>query len=369
MHGGRKRGRCICKSIISERNLRKMRHLDLFSGIGGFSVASESVWGEVEHIFCDIEPFSQAILRKHWPNSKIYGDIKELKGKEVGPVDLLTGGFPCQPFSSAGKRRGKEDDRHLWPEMLRVIRETAPRWIVGENVSGLLTWNGGLVLDEVFSDLEAEGYEVWAFVIPACAVGAPHRRDRVWIVAHSDRDTDGGGAGKDESTGRAQGIPERHEVGKPSESGEIRDTSESLFDWTREGNCHKCGGTGTKRWYIKNEKGNAKTIETNCFGCGDYVSYSNDKGLERHRNEESTTITTKPLSTDVRATAWSEDWPSVAARLCTLDDGLPNGLARPRGWRNAALKGAGNAIVPQVAQKILKAIREIECKFYKPMAS
>ncbi|MBX4216223.1 DNA cytosine methyltransferase, partial [Candidatus Parcubacteria bacterium] len=100
-------------------------------------------------------------------------------------ADLVTGGFPCQPFSSAGKRRGTEDDRHLWPEMLRVIRASAPRWVVGENVVGILTWNGGMVLDEVFAGVEAAGYEVWAFVIPAVALNAPHRRDRVWVVAHA----------------------------------------------------------------------------------------------------------------------------------------------------------------------------------------
>ncbi len=161
-----------------------MRHLDLFSGIGGFSIASDSVWENVEHIFCDNEPFAQKILRKHWPKSKIYGDIKDLKGSEIGTVDLVTGGFPCQPFSSAGKRKGKEDDRHLWPEMLRVIRETSPSWVIGENVGGLVTWNGGMVLDEVFSDLESEGYRVWAFIIPACAVDAIHRRDRVWVIAN-----------------------------------------------------------------------------------------------------------------------------------------------------------------------------------------
>ena len=163
-----------------------MKHLDLFSGIGGFALASEWAFGKVEHIFCDNEPFAQAILKKHWPEAKIYGDIKELRGGSIGAVDLVTGGFPCQPFSGTGKRRGTEDERHLWPEMLRTIQETHPKWVIGENVSGLLTWNEGLVLDTVFDDLEANGYEAWAFVIPACSVGAPHRRDRVWIVANSN---------------------------------------------------------------------------------------------------------------------------------------------------------------------------------------
>lgn len=128
-----------------------MKHLDLFSGIGGFALAVEAVWPDAVHEFCDIEPFSRAILKKHWPHATIHEDIKTLR---PGPADIVTGGFPCQPFSAAGLRRGKEDDRHLWPEMLRVIRASAPEWVVGENVGGLLTWNGGMVLDEVCADLE-----------------------------------------------------------------------------------------------------------------------------------------------------------------------------------------------------------------------
>ena len=156
-----------------------MKHLDLFSGIGGFALAVEAVWPEAEHIFCEIDTYCQQVLKKHFPNSPIYGDIKNLS-QDFGTIDLLTGGFPCQPFSSAGKQRAQADDRHLWPEMLRVIRETKPTWILGENVAGIIN----LALEQVCLDLEAEGYEVQPFVIPACAVNAPHRRDRVWIIAH-----------------------------------------------------------------------------------------------------------------------------------------------------------------------------------------
>jgi DNA (cytosine-5)-methyltransferase 1 len=300
-----------------------MKHLDLFSGIGGFAIATENVWDNVEHIFCDNDPFSQAVLKKHWPNSLIYGDIKELTGERIttdtrreygepwssegakrhtskrggttseakrhSSIDILTGGFPCQPFSAAGQRRGTEDDRHLWPEMLRVIRETNPTYILGENVGGLLTWDGGLVFEQVCTDLESEGYEVGAFVIPACALNAPHRRDRVWIVAH---------ANTDEYRGRAGQTREENEI--PS------------FD--REEICtRKFGGT-----------------------------------------------------------SWDRPWVEVAAKLCALDDGLRYNvvgldgrtnaevLPRPKGWRNAALKGAGNAIVPQVAAQILRAMRNVD---------
>jgi len=164
-----------------------LRHLDLFSGIGGFALAARNVWGDDHQVvsFCDIEPFAQKVLKKHWPDVPCHDDIKTMKGTDYANIDLLTGGFPCQPFSQAGQRRGSEDDRHLWPEMLRVIRECKPRWIVGENVRGLINWDEGVVFNEVLSDLEDSGYRVQSFLIPAISVGAEHRRDRVWIVANS----------------------------------------------------------------------------------------------------------------------------------------------------------------------------------------
>jgi DNA (cytosine-5)-methyltransferase 1 len=155
--------------------------LDLFSGIGGFSLAASWTGGIETVAFCEIEPYCQKVLHKHWPDVPIYPDIKQLRGEDIGSVDIVCGGFPCQPFSCAGKQRGKEDDRYLWPEMFRVIQETKPAWVVGENVAGLIE----LGLEDCFFNLEAEGYEVQALIIPACGVGAPHRRNRVWIVGYS----------------------------------------------------------------------------------------------------------------------------------------------------------------------------------------
>ena len=157
-----------------------MKHLDLFSGIGGFALAARWVGWETVG-FCEIDPYCQQVLRKHWPDVPIYDDVRELTGETVGHVDIITGGYPCQPFSVAGKRRGEADDRHLWPEFARLIRELRPRWVVGENVAGHINMG----LDDVLSDLEGLGYTWEAFVIPACAVNAPHRRDRVWFVADS----------------------------------------------------------------------------------------------------------------------------------------------------------------------------------------
>jgi DNA (cytosine-5)-methyltransferase 1 len=159
--------------------------LDLFSGIGGFSLAASWTGGIKTVMFCENEPYCQKVLKKHWPDIPIHDDIRTLRGEDVGTVDIVCGGFPCQPFSCAGKRRGKEDDRYLWPEMFRVIQETKPTWVVGENVAGLIY----LALEDCFIDLEGAGYEVQPFIIPACGVGAPHRRDRVWIIANTQSNT------------------------------------------------------------------------------------------------------------------------------------------------------------------------------------
>jgi DNA (cytosine-5)-methyltransferase 1 len=174
-----------------------MIHISTFSGIGGFELASEWM-GWKNYASCEINPFGQQVLKYYWPEAYHHGDIKtltyELLNTELiqrfganwrcGPI-VLTGGFPCQPFSLAGKRKGTKDDRHLWPEMLRLIREIRPEYIVGENVGGIISWDGGVVFEQVQTDLETEGYEVQPFILPACGVNAPHRRDRVWFIAHS----------------------------------------------------------------------------------------------------------------------------------------------------------------------------------------
>jgi DNA-cytosine methyltransferase len=169
----------------------KMRHGSLFSGIGGFDLAAE--WMGWENIFqCEIEEYCNKVLKQHWPNVKRYGDIKTTDFSiHRGKIDVVTGGFPCQPFSKAGKRNGTEDSRYLWPEMYRAIKEIQPSWIVGENVYGLLSWTKGLAFQQIKSDLEAEGYEIAPpFVLPAYSVGAFHNRDRVWFVAFKGKSHD-----------------------------------------------------------------------------------------------------------------------------------------------------------------------------------
>jgi len=156
-----------------------MNALSLFSGIGGLDLAAE--WAGFKTVaFCERDEFCQKVLRKHWPEVRIFDDVRTLDTSELPAIELLHGGYPCQPFSTAGNRRGEADERHMWPHMLRIVRELKPRWVVGENVKGHIT----LGLDTVCDDLEAEGYTVRAICIPACAVGAPHIRERVFVVAN-----------------------------------------------------------------------------------------------------------------------------------------------------------------------------------------
>ena len=165
----------------------KLKHLDLFSGIGGFSLGLEETGGFETVAFCDIEEFPRKVLQKHWPHVKQYKDIKELtydklKADGIDTIDIITGGYPCQPFSVAGRKKGEEDPRHLWPEYFRLVKELRPTWVIGENVSGHIK----LGLDTVIKDLESEGYAVRPFSISASSVGANHQRERVWIMGYSE---------------------------------------------------------------------------------------------------------------------------------------------------------------------------------------
>ena len=167
-------------------------HIDLFSGIGGFALAANAA-GYDTQVFCEQDDYCTRVLNRHWPGVPVIRDIREFDGTQWRGAGLLTGGFPCQPFSQAGEQRGEEDDRHLWPEMFRIIKEARPRGVRGENVAVIIK----MALDDVLSQLEGEGYTTGAVVLPACALNAPHRRDRVWLVANlrceagtKDPDTD-----------------------------------------------------------------------------------------------------------------------------------------------------------------------------------
>ena len=283
-----------------------MKHGSLFSGIGGFDLAAE--WCGWENIFhCEWNPFGQKVLKHHFPNSISYNDITKTDFSiHRGNIDILTGGFPCQPYSTAGLRKGKADERHLFPEMLRAIKEIQPTWVIGENVRGLVSWGGGLVFHEVCNDLEREGYEVQPFIIPAAGVNAPHKRERIWFVAYSHDKRTGSGS--------RQIQKENGEIPEWNNNAEFSDTnlkphatsSERLQRWKKQTNIGKTKGEG-----------------------------------EFNRN----------------IAFRFENFPTQSP-ICGGDDGLPRELDNITfsKWRNESIKAYGNAIVPQVAYEIFKTI-------------
>ena len=208
-----------------------MKHGSLFSGIGGFDLAAQ--WAGFENIFqVEIDNYCQKVLEKNFPNVKRYKDIKEFDGTEyTGTIDIISGGFPCQPFSVAGKQKGAEDDRNLWPEMFRVIQEIRPAWVLGENVANIVNF---VEFDNILADLEAAEYEVWPLIIPAVAVDAKHRRDRVWIVAHSNRLRMERTRPKQQTagiSGKSKNVLNSASVGWPQSEIEARNVSKRETKW------------------------------------------------------------------------------------------------------------------------------------------
>ena len=304
-----------------ERNILEMTHGSLFSGIGGFDLAAE--WMGWENIFhCEWNPFGQKVLKHHFPNSISYNDIAKTDFTlHEGKIDILTGGFPCQPYSTAGKRQGKSDERHLFPEMLRCIKEIKPRWIIGENVRGLVSWNGGLVFNEVYDDLEREGYEVQSFLIPAASVSAPHQRYRIWFAAFNDSNPPSirfrENGSREESFVKTLGA--QYGLGK-------RATANTNDTRANE--------------YLRNIKG------------GEEI----DKGQEEFTQFEFGEGSCHKFN------GW-EEFPTKSP-ICGGDDGIPRELDSITfsKWRNESIKAYGNAIVPQVAHQLFKTIQEFENK-------
>jgi DNA (cytosine-5)-methyltransferase 1 len=258
------------------------------------------------------------ILEYYWPNAKHYEDITKTDFTiHRGTVDILTGGFPCQPFSQAGKRKGTEDDRHLWPRMLEVIREVQPRWVVGENVYGLVNWDGGLVFDQVCLDLEAEGYEVQPIILPAVAVNAPHRRDRIWFVAYRNSNGLNRCNGKHEINPSQRGVNALNDV----EQNEVRGYASNTKQCDMENKRNEQGSLG---------KENSRR-ETGGFKHG-----------------------------DIQAN-W-DSFPTTEPTIRSRDDELSSrldGITFPK-WRVESIKAYGNAVVPQLVFEIFKVINEME---------
>lgn len=330
-----------------------MRHGSLFSGIGGFDLAAE--WMGWENVFhCEWMPFPRQVLHYHFPNSISYEDITKTDFTiHRGTIDILTGGFPCQPYSSAGKRLGKEDERHLWPHMLRSIQEIAPTYVVGENVRGLTNWNGGVVFEEVCADLENCGYEVQPILLPACSVGAPHRRDRIWFVAYSKLRSNRLQA--ERWLGMDGTLLERCEWTKETNRFNINSNNErttsntkceglyGLYKTWQKNNIHRESSKiwGTTSRY--NKKNDSNGITTN----------SNGSGLERRIKKTQNKFTINGNTWDIFPTQ---------SPICGGDDGLPtqlDGITFSK-WRQESIKGYGNAIVPQVAYEIFKVIQQLD---------
>jgi len=406
-----------------------MIHISLFSGIGGFELAAEWM-GWRNWVSCDINDFGNKVREHYWPNGYCHKDVKTLTyetiNKELsdrfgfGWRDddiILTGGFPCQPYSAAGKRLGKEDERHLWPEMLRVISEVKPTYIVGENVRGLTNWNGGVVFEEVCADLEALGYEVQPVLLPACAVGAPHRRDRIWFVAYSSsygyddkstktnnysrknnkqsrsewecaikRFSNERSAANTNSDGQHQ-CNSQHEI-NPSQGGQhalgnlepshgdgdAADTEcEGLFGSNETRGTNFINRENSKIWGNSsgyNQKNNRDAADTECIrrrkewkdsksrqpyqkdGDGDATDTdSGRQSIEEYWQEKSGLLAKKGIPGN-----W-QNFPTQSP-VCGGDDGLSTRLDSITfsKWRNESIKAYGNAIVPQVAYQIFKAI-------------
>ena len=326
-----------------------MRHGSLFSGIGGFDLASQ--WMSWENVFhCEWMEFPRKVLHHYWPDAISYQDITQTDfTKHHGTIDILTGGFPCQPYSAAGKRKGKDDERHLWPHMLRAIREIRPRWVVGENVFGIVTWNDGLVFEEVCAELESEGYEVQPFILPAAAVNAPHRRDRVWFVAHA-KGVDAGGTidgRRNEQKTKTCIRPGVHD--KSCNSCEVSDVANAHLHGRNQCNGNDEVNASEGRQYAQRDVKPSDEY-------GDIANASSE-GLEGlHIGEQA-----KRFGAGLHQAPDWEDFPTVAP-ICGGDDGIPrelDGITFPK-WRAESIKGYGNAIVPQVALQIFRAIAAME---------
>ena len=309
-----------------------LRMLDLFSGIGGFSYAGEKLVGGYETIaFCEYDKHAQKVLRKHWPDTEIIDDVRELANdadRFRGLVDIVVGGYPCQPFSLAGVRRGDKDDRHLWPEMLRIIQAVRPTWVIGENVAGHISMG----LDTVLSDLETAGYSARCFVIPAVAADAYHRRDRCWIIAHADRKGEPDGTVNEQRLERAvmgnakrDGSSASEVRGKPQEDGGRSPQGQVDAEQSK--------GTGRPRDGQEVARGSKTQLVANTSGSG-------CEGEPRRQSR------LEPTNRNLAKRRFWEPEPAVGR--------VVNGLS----GRVHRIKQLGNSIVPQVAARILWAIKE-----------
>ena len=299
-----------------------LKVLDLFSGIGGFSLGLERTGGFKTVAFCEIEPFCRAVLRKHWPDVPCFEDVRTLKGSDVGDIDVICGGYPCQPFSVAGKRLGAADDRHLWPEYFRLVQELRPTWIIGENVAGHINMG----LDAVLSDLESAGYSARTFVIPAVAVDAKHRRDRLWIVGHAEKlQRDGGKHYAGSNSQSARKIPKFRNA---DSADAMAYTSPAISEWAGDS------------WSGRDGFANGGETLAYPSSCGCAGSREPIQRCSCAANGEGKTV---DVESGCKRAIWSPE-PNVGR----VANGVPRRVDR--------LKALGNAVVPQIPEIIGRAI-------------
>ena len=339
----------------------KLKVLDLFSGIGGFSLGlhSTGVFDTVK--FVEFDKFCQKVLQKNFPDVPIEGDIRDVKGEEF-EADVITGGFPCQPFSVAGKQKGTNDNRYLWPEMFRLIKKIKPEFVIGENVQGLINLQDGMVLRQVQDQLESEGFEVQCFLIPASGIGAWHQRNRVWIIGHSkhngllasekrSRDKKiNGGAQK----GQNQTIESERTNGSTND-GNVSNTIGKLSDGcsspTRD----------SKKEFIRlecNEGWDWQKVWSQTERCSEQTMANTEtEGLQRRsistdlEGSQRSSNNTSETSTEEQYTWWQ-----TQSNLCGVPDGISYGLDKDRSNR---IKSLGNAIVPQCARILGLAVKKV----------
>jgi DNA (cytosine-5)-methyltransferase 1 len=353
-----------------------MNHGSLFSGIGGFDLAAQRMnWNNVFH--CEINPFGRKILNYYWPDAESFTDITQTDfTKYNGAIDIISGGFPCQPFSVAGKRKGTEDHRNLWPEMLRAIQQIQPRWIVGENVPGLINWSDGLVFEQVQADLENEGYQVWPVILPACAKNAPHKRERVWFVSYNNKRN---WSKIRFQTGRQVNFYSHEKSGITTYPGFIRPEERQIEpvgidklskEWSFANTQHhgQHGAKNGKSTGKRNDSNKARQEAISQFtGCNSLSIDANmpNIGLQgsiKEYGEQRQKCNDKFING--YGGKWFDAWEQFPTQspVCSRNDGFSAGLDNITfsKWRNESIKAYGNAVVPQVVYQIFKAIQQFE---------
>ena len=345
--------------------MNKLKLLDLFSGIGGFSLGLEST-GFFETIgFVEKDKFCHEVLKKNFPNITIESEVRNVKGDRYA-ADIITGGFPCQPFSVAGKRRGTDDDRYLWDETIRIIRECKPRWFIGENVEGIINIQEGMVLRQVQDDLEKEGFKVQCLVIPASSIGAWHQRKRVWIIAHSDSNrnrneisTSNGEEKEIQREYREKDNTSGKSIGTTTNDDVSNSNSGMRGRWGAE---QSSGANKEWRFYSKEEEQTQLDIWSKTFGCDavfeQTLSNSNSEGSQGHG--VSTNMETMQISeehTTKTDTEEQQTWWQTQSKICGVPNGVSFELDKDRKDR---IKSLGNSIVPLIARQLGLAIMKAE---------